>query len=62
MNKDKIIKTTTLPHILQNKLEGDLTAPEAQELAALKGANMHTIGDVYNALRSDADVGEGKGN
>jgi len=40
------------------ELEGDLTAPEAQELAVLESANMQTIGDVYDALRSDADVGE----
>ena len=32
--------------------------PEAQELAALEGANMQTIMDVYDALHSDADVGE----
>ena len=32
--------------------------PEAQELAVLEGANMQTIMDVYDALRSDADVGE----
>ena len=32
--------------------------PEAQELAALEGANMQTIMDVYDALRRDADVGE----
>ena len=40
------------------KLEGDLTAPEAQELMAPEETNMPTIGDVYDAQRSDADVGE----
>jgi len=40
------------------QLEGDLTAAEEKELAVLESANMQTIGDVYDALRSDADVGE----
>ncbi|MBC2693887.1 MAG: hypothetical protein HF982_01105, partial [Desulfobacteraceae bacterium] len=40
------------------QLEANITAPEAQELAALEGANMQTIGDVYDALRSDLDVEE----
>ena len=40
------------------QLEADLTAPEAQELAALESANMQAIMDVYDALYSDADVGE----
>jgi len=48
----------TPPHAFKNQLEANLTAPEAQELAALDGANMQTIMDVYNALHSDSDVGE----
>ena len=36
----------------------NLIAPEAQELAKLEETNMQTIMDVYDALRSDADVGE----
>ncbi|MHA1887140.1 MAG: hypothetical protein ACTSX0_03885 [Promethearchaeota archaeon] len=40
------------------KLEDNLTAPETQELAALESANMQTIGDVYDALQSDTDMGE----
>lgn len=51
----------TPTHAIQNQLEDNLTAPKAQELVVLEGANMQTIGDVYDALRSDVDVG-GKGN
>ena len=61
MHETKIltqIKTNTPGHALQNKFEDNLTAPEAQELAVLKGANIQTIMDVYDALRRDADVGE----
>ena len=45
-------------HAFENQLKDNLAAPEAQELAALEGANMQTIMDVYDALRSDSDVGE----
>ena len=48
----------TPPHTFENQLEDNLTAPEAQELATLESANMQTIGDVYDALQSDMDVGE----
>jgi len=39
-------------------LRKNLSAPEAEELAALEKANMRTVGDVYGALRGDAEVQE----
>jgi len=54
-----------LCHILEaiahiEDFSGNITsaAPEAQELVALEETNTQTIGAVYDALRSDSDVGE----
>ncbi|MBE0525152.1 MAG: hypothetical protein IBX40_12615, partial [Methanosarcinales archaeon] len=38
------------------QLEGDLTAPEAQEHAAFESANMATIEKVYQRLRNDKEI------
>lgn len=38
------------------QLEANLTGPEAQELAALKGANMSVIEKVYQRLRNDKEI------
>ncbi len=38
--------------------QSQLHHPRGAEFAALEGANMQTIMDVYDALRSDMDVGE----
>jgi len=42
----------------KNQLQENLTAAEAQELAALERANMQIIEEVYGALRGDAEVQE----